>query len=143
MLECARPELSWALQLLITLLERSPPADGGSIAIQCRLGKDRTGLLSALLLLAVGASHKEVVADYARSDGMDEIALGGIKEERVEPGKAPRTLDRQKFTGAKATTMESTISHMCEAYGSVEAYLDAIGIDATWRARLRAAAAPP
>ncbi|KAJ1495196.1 hypothetical protein T484DRAFT_1763145 [Baffinella frigidus] len=88
MLECARPELSWALQLLITLLDTAVPAGrggaGGGIAIQCRLGKDRTGLVSALLLLAAGATHEEVIADYARSDGMDEIALGGIKSYGVD-----------------------------------------------------------
>ncbi len=37
------------------------------IAVFCKLGKDRTGLLCALLLACCGASDEEIVADYARS----------------------------------------------------------------------------
>ena len=32
----------------------------------CKLGKDRTGLMAALVLAACGASEEEIVADYAR-----------------------------------------------------------------------------
>lgn len=32
----------------------------------CKLGKDRTGLMAALVLAACGASDEEIVADYTR-----------------------------------------------------------------------------
>lgn len=32
----------------------------------CRMGKDRTGLVAALILAACGASDAEIVSDYAR-----------------------------------------------------------------------------
>jgi hypothetical protein len=47
----------------------------------CKLGKDRTGLISALVLSACGVSEDEIVADYVRSDGVHEVALGGIEKE--------------------------------------------------------------
>lgn len=48
----------------------------------CKLGKDRTGLLAALVLSACGASEEEIVADYSRSDGVDAIALGGLEKDK-------------------------------------------------------------
>lgn len=32
----------------------------------CKLGKDRTGLIAALVLAACGLSEDEIVADYVR-----------------------------------------------------------------------------
>ncbi|GGH34767.1 tyrosine-protein phosphatase [Microbacterium album] len=39
----------------------------GTVAFHCTAGKDRTGVLAASLLLALGASDDEIVADYART----------------------------------------------------------------------------
>jgi hypothetical protein len=47
-----------------------------------QLGKDRTGVMAALLLTCAGASEAEIVADYARSDGVDDVALGGLEKMR-------------------------------------------------------------
>ncbi len=44
-----------------------PAAQGKRTLIHCSLGKDRTGVVSALALLATGADHAAVVADYAAS----------------------------------------------------------------------------
>ncbi|MBB6406664.1 tyrosine-protein phosphatase [Arthrobacter sp. AZCC_0090] len=44
-----------------------PAAQGKRTLIHCSLGKDRTGVVSALALLATGTDHAAVVADYAAS----------------------------------------------------------------------------
>ncbi|MGM7776200.1 tyrosine-protein phosphatase [Arthrobacter sp. KNU-44] len=44
-----------------------PAAQGKRTLIHCSLGKDRTGVVSALALLATGADRAAVVADYAAS----------------------------------------------------------------------------
>ena len=41
-----------------------PVAQGKRTLIHCSLGKDRTGVIAALALLAAGADHQAVVADY-------------------------------------------------------------------------------
>jgi protein-tyrosine phosphatase len=41
-----------------------PVAQGKRTLIHCSLGKDRTGVIAALALLATGADHQAVVADY-------------------------------------------------------------------------------
>ena len=38
------------------------------LVIFCKLGKDRTGLICALVLAVCGASDAEIVADYAKYD---------------------------------------------------------------------------
>ena len=45
-----------------------------------QIGKDRTGLIVALILAACGATDDEIVSDYARSDSPDGIALGGLEK---------------------------------------------------------------
>ena len=43
-------------------------ADGGGVLVHCVGGKDRTGLLSALLLHLAGVSSEDIAADYALSE---------------------------------------------------------------------------
>ncbi|MFJ5955977.1 tyrosine-protein phosphatase [Paenarthrobacter sp. NPDC092416] len=52
----ARPE--WVADAL------RPAAQGRRTLVHCSLGKDRTGVVSALALLAAGASEDDVVKDY-------------------------------------------------------------------------------
>ena len=53
-----------------------------------QIGKDRTGLIAALILAACGATDDEIVSDYARSDSPDGIALGGLEKMKELEGSA-------------------------------------------------------
>ncbi len=53
-----------------------------------QIGKDRTGLIAALILAACGATDDEIVSDYARSDSPDGIALGGLEKMKELEGVA-------------------------------------------------------
>ena len=44
-----------------------PVTQGKRTLIHCSLGKDRTGVVSAVALLAIGTAHRDIVADYAAS----------------------------------------------------------------------------
>mmetsp|Transcript_13167 Transcript_13167/g.30596 ORF Transcript_13167/g.30596 Transcript_13167/m.30596 type:complete len:369 (+) Transcript_13167:309-1415(+) len=131
--EC-QPEVSYVLRVIATHVEGGVP-----VAFQCRLGKDRTGIVAALLLLALGASDEQVINDYVKSHGRDQIALGAVEREAERIKTGPR-LDRRVFQGAKVETMEGVIAHIREKYGSIEGYLDRIGFDQKWRDDLRRAA---
>ena len=67
-LDTAKPEVAFALRAVA----QGAPGDGAT-AFFCRLGKDRTGLLAALILACCGASEEEIVRDYAKSDGALEV----------------------------------------------------------------------
>jgi hypothetical protein len=60
MVEGAAPQLVSALSIIAL----AP----GATAFHCAAGRDRTGVLAAVLLLALGASDDDIVADYARTD---------------------------------------------------------------------------
>ena len=139
MLDAARVEICWALQLLASL--RAVPQS--AVAIQCRLGKDRTGLISALVKAILGETEAEIIADYKLSEGIDEIALGELQQ-RLEKAAAPGkpVLDRKIFSGADPANMVTTLAWLKRSHGSVEGYLDTIGFDAEWRRRLRGLEGP-
>eukprot|EP00283_Hemiselmis_rufescens_P007594 CAMPEP_0173422862 /NCGR_PEP_ID=MMETSP1357-20121228/3398_1 /TAXON_ID=77926 /ORGANISM="Hemiselmis rufescens, Strain PCC563" /LENGTH=196 /DNA_ID=CAMNT_0014385917 /DNA_START=25 /DNA_END=615 /DNA_ORIENTATION=- len=133
-LDHCKPEVGYAMKVVTSHVTKGVP-----VAFQCRLGKDRTGIVAALLLLAMGASDDQVVSDYVRSHGSDQIALGAVQRENERRKTGPR-LDRNVFQGAKAETMEGVIAHIRKTYGSIDGYLDQVGFDEGWRRDLRTAA---
>ena len=60
MAESAAPQLVTAL----AVIAHTP----GTVAFHCAAGRDRTGVLAAMLLLALGADDDAIVADYARTE---------------------------------------------------------------------------
>jgi protein tyrosine/serine phosphatase len=62
-----------AMARIIETIESAP----GGVLYFCSAGKDRTGVVSALLLLRAGASRQEIVDDYTATyenlkDGIEE-----------------------------------------------------------------------
>jgi protein-tyrosine phosphatase len=56
----------------------------GATAFHCSAGRDRTGVLAAAFLLALGAADEDIVADYALT-GANSAAIGA----RLQPVLAP------------------------------------------------------
>jgi protein-tyrosine phosphatase len=50
---------------VITAIARAEP---GGVAVHCGIGRDRTGLITILLLALAGADAEEIAADYALSE---------------------------------------------------------------------------
>ena len=57
---------------VIQTIARAKP---GGILIHCRAGKDRTGLISLLLLALAGVPREDILADYALSEDTERDAL--------------------------------------------------------------------
>ena len=102
----------------------------------CKAGKDRTGLLAALILANAGASDEAILADYERSDAHHAVALAGLE-------RMPELVDlnRAVFERAPREAMASALGHLRERYGGVRSYLDAIGFGRDRQRRLRDALA--
>jgi protein-tyrosine phosphatase len=101
----------------------------------CTAGKDRTGLLSAIVLSLVGVPEDAVVADYALS----AAAMGRLREKIVR--KYPESEERLNsidgvFT-AEPQKMRVLLDYARERYGSMESYVEALGAEPTLVARLR------
>ncbi|WP_433020403.1 HAD-IA family hydrolase [Kribbella sp. CA-294648] len=96
--------------------------DDRPVVVHCRSGKDRTGLLVALLLELVGVPRKEIAVDYAIS----EQRLGVLArlaelpaEERAAAERLSRTLPE---------TILDSLRHIDTQYGGVRAYLTGCGL---------------
>lgn len=110
-------------------------APEGGVAVHCVGGKDRTGLLSALLLHLAGVDTEQIAADYA------------LSEERLRPrengwlAEAETDAERERIRRISRTPQESIVGVFEELerrYGSVEGYLRTAGLEDEELARARA-----
>jgi len=102
------------------------------LLVHCSIGKDRTGIVAALLLFALGVPEETIYADYMLSNDY----LVSFREAAIaEPG--------YEHTGplleARRDYLEGAFSAICDQYGSIESYLqDAIGLTHEMRTALKA-----
>lgn len=107
----------------------------GTVVVHCAGGKDRTGLISALLLRLADVDTAVIAADYAVSEenlapnGPAWIEGGGDEIERER---------RRKLMQTPAEAMTQTLDALERRYGTVEDYLRGTGLDDEQVARLRA-----
>ncbi len=107
----------------------------------CTAGKDRTGVLAALVLSLLGVDERTVVADYALS-GEAMLRLRAKLILKYPEGR--ETLENiDEVFSADPGQMELLLDHLRDQYGSVEAYLAGLGARAGLIEALRAALLEP
>ena len=97
----------------------------GPVVIHCMGGKDRTGLVAALLLRLAGVSLEEIGRDYSLSEANLSVTLAGWLD------SAPDQLERrrrEKLSQTPAIAMTRVIADVERRYGSVQGYLVAAGV---------------
>jgi protein-tyrosine phosphatase len=106
--------------------------------VHCAAGKDRTGVIIALLLRLAGVPAETVTEDYALSAiYLTEEFYTGLRERVIATGGDWARVE--PLLGAPATLMHDTLTHIDERYGGVEAYLRAIGVTQRETAAVRSA----
>lgn len=106
----------------------------GAVVVHCMGGKDRTGLVAALLLRLAGVSREAIGEDYAVSSGnLAPDSARWIEEAEDELERAKR----RKLSGTPAPGMVRTIAEIERRYGDVAAYLTAAGLSEAQITRLR------
>ena len=123
---------------MLRALELLSEADAYPTVFFCAAGKDRTGVLSALVLCLVGVEPEGVVDDYLLSAESAEIIL----HERLMPSAAYAdkiaTLPREVYT-AEASTMRRFLAALDERYGGAEPWALGQGLAPEVLTRLRRA----
>jgi protein-tyrosine phosphatase len=106
------------------------------VVFHCAAGKDRTGIVAALLLSALGVDDDVVAADYALTSEHIEELLDRHHARAEADGKPMEVSDA--FLAAEVAVMRNLLVGMRERYGSAEAYLESYGLEPEAIAALRA-----
>lgn len=111
-------------------------AGPGGVYFHCTAGKDRTGLIAALLLSNAGVPRDVVVAEYALTARLGASLMDQLRVAIRDRGASPERTEQ--ILASAPETMENVFAHLDTSYGGPVAYLDRIGIDAGLRAQLAA-----
>ncbi len=101
----------------------------GSVIYNCSAGKDRTGMVTFLLLELAGVTREAITDDYAISSKLIEARIAEI-----------RTFDPSfpTFLGySKRWYIEKLFNLFDAKYGNIDAYMATIGVTADECARIR------
>lgn len=103
------------------------------VLIHCTAGKDRTGVMMAILLMGLRVPHDVVLADYERSDvfAKNLRLRGGIHEQFEETfGFHPSDATIDAMIGVDVEFLRSALDSIEREWGSIEGFYAAAGVDA-------------
>jgi protein-tyrosine phosphatase len=112
-------------------------ADASPTLFHCAAGKDRTGVLAALILGLLGASAEDIAHDYHLSAAAMESFTEWIRRSFPDALDAMTNQPRE-YLEAPAEAMLGFLEEVDRRHGSVEGLVDHLGLDPAVVARLRA-----
>lgn len=128
LLKYSQEPIKRALDLLLT-------PDTQPALFHCTAGKDRTGVIAALLLDAVSVPHEIIAEDYALTSTLIAPLIEELRAHRP-PMMTPEQYE--PLLRADAPEMLQTLDHLTSVYGGGRAYMQQIGISAAQLAHLEA-----
>jgi protein-tyrosine phosphatase len=93
----------------------------------CAAGKDRTGLLAALVLGALGVESADIVADYALTQATIERFIERVRSE--SPDASLIDAVPQVFFAAEPAAMTRVLDDLERSHGSMRDFVRAIGVE--------------
>jgi protein-tyrosine phosphatase len=127
--------------MMASMFEAIASGWGAPLLIHCHIGKDRTGIATALLLAALGVEREAIAADYAATaDYLDLEAearsistmMSRLIGRALEPDAA------QTLIAADPAYLQAAFAAITRTHGSVDDYLvKATALTPSRRARLR------
>lgn len=130
-----RGSLSRNVKHIVAAVAAIEQAPAGVVVLHCHAGKDRTGMVVALVLAALRVPADAIVADYAYSS----VALAGRLRHMLDAAEddAERRSIRA-WRDAHPETMAAMLAHLDQVHGGAERYLLDNGMSAGQLSRLRA-----
>ncbi len=118
-LEIGREALVEALRLLAR-------PDNLPLVFHCAAGKDRTGVLAALVLDVLGVDHRVIVEDYVITAARMPLIMGRLQ---ADPAMAARVAEMPAYLhSVRAQTMERFLTELQARFGGARAWARAAGL---------------
>jgi protein-tyrosine phosphatase len=122
---------------VVESLEIITAADNHPLVFHCGVGKDRTGILAAMVLAGVGVPDKDIISDYALTNPYMEEIRNRVSNDPEAPAEIKNLPD---FAWRAAPeSMALFLAALKREYGSAQDYLQAQGAEPSLFGRLRTA----
>lgn len=108
----------------------------GAVVFHCSAGKDRTGVLAAMILSVLGVSAEDIVADYVLTNSVLHLILGRLAEDPLRAEAIAAMPANRRVV--HADVMESFLERLDRTHGGAEAWLTGAGVSGASIDRLRA-----
>ena len=103
------------------------------LLVHCAVGKDRTGLVIALTLGALGVAPETIAQDYALS----YARLAPLFDRERPEIDAARLARYERMIQSPREAMEHVLAHIDARYGGLDGYIATLGLGAAQIERLR------
>lgn len=114
-----------------------------TVLVHCTAGKDRTGVVVALALLAVGVERADIVADYTATEENLRGEWGRAVRARLEAAGIVVGPDADRLVAATPALIGRVVDRIRAEHGSVTAYLLHAGLTPADLDRLRTGLVEP
>jgi protein tyrosine/serine phosphatase len=96
------------------------------LVFNCFLGKDRTGVLAALVLSCLGVERETIVADYVLTDERMQLIKDKLRRDPIQ--RETIDLTPPALLAAHEATMSNFLSEVDRRYGGVRAWVEGAGV---------------
>jgi protein-tyrosine phosphatase len=124
-------------QKIIKALEIIAEPKNHPLVFNCAIGKDRTGMLAAMLLSVLGVADADIIEDYSLSDQYMDALREQLKKADDVPDDVKLLPDF--FWRAEPASMALLLSTIRQEYGSIKDYLEFMGCEPSLTERLEKA----
>jgi protein-tyrosine phosphatase len=121
---------------LCSVIERLAQHGALPAVVHCTLGKDRTGLVVALMLDLLGVPHELIVQDYALTAHYGGSLLSNLREKVAAHGQHAEW--HQRMLACELAAMNTALEYLKAQFGSAALYLMHHGMNPRALAKLRA-----
>ncbi len=120
---------------LLRALQAIAQAPEGGVLIHCSAGKDRTGILTALALSAVGVPREFIIEDYAlTTEGMKRLRPQLLSNSTMSPEVLAHV---EKLLASDPELLIEFFEYFDSQHGGIDTFLDRIGFSPADRDLLR------
>lgn len=103
-------------------------AGEGVVLFNCTAGKDRTGIVAAMLLSLAGVGDDDIVADYALTASIAAPLMDRLRQAALLRGLSETAA--ATLLGSEPATMEAFLRHVADRHRGFAAYLADAGVSA-------------